>query len=703
LINFHVDNRLFQSEILYFDIPIDDPRADTVAIDERLQYDIGEYYITNIEDEITEEGFPVKRVTAEVSWMRLTDRKKVGTFELDHTPEAGLALILEGTGWSVGVASGDPTTFVISETDKTVLELIWMWAKITGNEINFNSVNHTVDIVSEVGLDLGLSFRYGKNLQQIKRTVTPPTATRIYPFGKNGLSVAALTSGGAPYVEDYSYYIAQGLTEEEARAGYQKDEVVNDESFVEDIPLYNMGIARLAVTSQPGIVYSAKVIDLNTLVHYDEGGFLPGDTVWVEAEPLSISERARVSRRDFYPYEPSRDVVELSFNPILIPDVNTSTARSDTSRNWELFVSCNLNTPRFVWQGSQIINRIKLRTTTDAEWVVGYTLKGVAVGSSTVTIEFTDSETGLPWWTTKTLSLTNGQEVDLSLNWGKKEIPAGTTTLIVRMYSNSVSNGLNIAADRSNLWVLARGTTRQNVTLPNSIRFDFTGAVQHWTAPDDVSEYQIETHGAGPNGLGAMLRAMHNIIPGSDWDIYVGGAPGSPGAGVLGGGWPNGGDSAGPFASQQGGGGSTDVRPAGTAYTSTIQLAGAGGGHGEGSASNPSPYGGQGGYLVGGNSQHGAGATQSAGGSGASAGTDGTANQGGAAFWDGNFFSFGGGGGGGGWFGGEGGQGVGSPSQSGGGGGTSAASTACWDLETQDGENSGHGYVIISWEEPVEV
>jgi hypothetical protein len=24
-------------------------------------------------------------------------------------------------------------------------------------------------------------------------------------------------------------------------------------------------------------------------------------------------------------------------------------------------------------------------------------------------------------------------------------------------------------------------------------------------------------------------------------------------------------------------------------------------------------------------------------------------------------------------------------------------------LETQDGENSGHGYVIISWEEPVEV
>lgn len=704
MINFHVDHRLFQSEILYFQIPVNDTRSQYFKIDQRLRYqDTGEYFITSIEDEVTDEGFAVKSIEAEASWMRLADRKWVGTIELNGTIQEGLETILQGTGWAVGRVPDDTATYLLTETDKSVLELIWMWAKITNKEVEFFNLDHAVSFVDQVGMDKGLSFRYSINLQQIKRTETPPSVTRLYPFGKDALTIAALNSG-KPYLEDYSYYMtSEGLTEEEARAAYQKDAIFSDESFIDDVSLYARAQTMIGVGSQPQVVYEAKVIDLTTLVQYDQGGFIPGDTVWVEADPIAVSERARVSRRDYYPYEPDRDIVELSFNPILLPDINSSNARTDTTRSWELFVSANIGTPRYVWQGSQIINRIKLRHTEGAEWVVGYSLKGVASGSSTVTLEFMDSETNTSWWTTKSFVLTNGQEVDYTVTWGEKDIPAGTTTLIVRMYSNSVTNGMNIAADRSNLWVLARGTTRETVTLPNSIRFDYTGAVQQWTAPDGVTEYQIETNGAGPNGLGAKLTAMHNLIPGSEWDIYVGGAPGSTGTSSPSAGWPNGGASAGPFAGQQGGGGSTDVRPRGTSYTSTIQLAGAGGGHGEGSGSNPNPYGGNGGYLTGTKSQHGNPGTQSAGGSGDSGGVDGSAYQGGAAVWDGNFFSFGGGGGGGGWFGGEGGQGFGSANQSGGGGGSSAASTACWDLETLDGANSGHGYVIISWEDPVDV
>lgn len=701
MIDLCIETNLFGPETLSFSIPENDPRCSLLVADYKLEYSYGSYFITKVEDEIDEEGYAYKAITAEAGWMRLADRKKPGTVTITGTAARGLFLILEGSGWTTHWLTDDPTEYTMEMTDSNVLEMIWQWAKQTGTEPSFNSLEHRVSLFEGgLGEDRGYSFRYGKNVRQIKRTVLPPKATRLYAYGKNDLDISSM-AGGKQYVEDYSWYTANGMTLPDAQADYRKDEEIVDDTFTDASALYAMAVRTLTAWAQPTITYEAKVVDLSTLVGYDEATFITGDTVWVEGEPISVSERARVTRIKRFPYEPSRDELELTFGNVVIPDAKQSSGRSDTTQSWELFTSRNVDTPRFVWQGSQIINRIKLHTVEGAEWVVGYTLKGTAVGASTVTLEFIDTETGLPWWTTKTFALTDGQAVDYSISWGKKEIPSGDSTLAVRMYSNSLTNGMNIAADRSNLWVLARGTTRENPTLANSVRFDFTGGVQHWTAPDDVSEYQIESHGAGPNGRGAMIRAMHALIPGSEWDIYIGGAPGTDGtAPLLLGGWPNGGASDGPFSSQQGGGGSTDIRPAGTTYASAIQLAGAGGGRGEPSASNPSAVGGDGGFFSGTASQHGNPGTQSGGGAGGSSGTDGTANQGGRAIWGGNFFDFGGGGGGGGWFGGEGGQAAGSPSQSGGAGGSSHISTDCWDVETLDGENTGHGYMIISWETP---
>lgn len=665
--------------------------------DYKLRWEDEEYFITKAIATTDEEGKDIKRIEAEIGWMRLADYKIPGDFLgiKDETIHDGMAFIIENTPWTLGDIE-DTGSYTLALSDQSVLTWIWEWCRITGKEPRFHTIGKTIDLVDAVGVDRNLRFEYGRNIREVEKTETPPAFTRLYSFGRDDLNL--VSEAGASYIEDYSWYTNQGITLIEAQQNHRKDEIVYNDDIIDSAVLYQDAQLKLSFGSQGIITYKALVVDLSYLSGVNELKLDIGDHARVRDKETSTTLPVRVSRYVEKPNEPENNQVELSFGVVLMPSIRTSNNRPDRSREWELFVSANTVTDHQVRLGTTIINRIKLRHVDNAEWVIGYSLTGTAVGSSTLTFEFTDDETGLPFWETQVFALTDGQTYDYAFTLGRKEIPEGVTTLVVRAHSSSSTAGINIADAGSNLWVLARGTTRENVTLPNSIRFDFTGAVQHWTAPDDVSEALFEVHGAGRGsigGAGCKIVAMIPIVAGAEYDIHVGGSNG----------WPNGGAPglAGPFSGGVGGG-SSHVVSVGGAFASAMVVAGAGGGPGEASASNPNPFGGQGGFYAGGNSANANGATQLAGGSGgASSGAPGTFGQGGDASSSGNAFHFGGGGGGGGWYGGQGGQAASPPGQSGGGGGSSAITTTAWDLEYQDGENTGNGYIIISWETPEDV
>lgn len=703
-----------------FELRADDPKVVSLVEDAPLEYEGQEFYITKVIPYRDREGIALYMVEAEASFMKLADILRVGSFKISGmTINDGLNAILDGTGWtSSPTTTMDPTTFALEATDASILDLVYQWAKITGSEVQLGTLNKEIGMGPFVGRLLPLTFRYGRNVKEIRRESSPPKVTRLYAYGRNNLSIAAINSG-LSYIEDYSFYTDAGMTLPEAQARYRKDQMWRDDSFIEDTTLKAAAEARLAILSQPTVMYKASVIDLTRLSGMRENYYECGDQVHVYDEILGFAVDARVSRMVRYPNNPSLDEIELTFNPFDTLDPNVSTAR-DATQQWELFESRNRSTPRQFRQGSQVAHRIRLNTVTDAEWVLGFKLQGVGVGSSTVTVTVTQDEDDTDIWTPYVFSVVNGQVIDLNFTLGEKEIPEGAHTIVVRVSSSVAGAGMDVAAGDTTLWALARGATRSQATLPNSITFEYTGVVQSFTVPDDVTEIYIDALGAGgaqggaaTAGLGGLVRGVMAVVGGTEYDVYVGGSPVT----ISAAGWPNGGranDNGG------GGGGSTHLVPKGQALTEAVIVAPGGGGGAHNGGTVPTgtqSKGGDGGFYLGATGGDGgspligaeprvggtgasqtAGGVAGAGGNGSGMGQNGSFMQGGASDNGLVGVSSAGGGGGGGWYGGAGGQ-NGSPG-AGAGGGSGWINSEIYDLEYVDADNNSDGTMTISWETP---
>lgn len=239
--------------------------------------------------------------------------------------------------------------------------------------------------------------------------------------------------------------------------------------------------------------------------------------------------------------------------------------------------------------------------------------------------------------------------------------------------------------------------------MPDSMTFNYTGAVQTFVVPACVDSITMDVYGAqgGANWVnnvnyGGRVRARIAVTTGETLMVYVGQQPTS---GTVGG-WNGGGagDGAG-----KGGGGASDVRRGAGTLNDRIIVGGAGGGAGYWSALHV--VGGGGGGLIGGdgyrapsytNNPGGLGGTQTAGGA---TGTcinlyvttmAGSFGQGGTPL----SFNCGceGYGGGGGWYG-----GAGSGNCRGAGGGSSYTIPGAANVIHQQGVRAGNGQVKLIW------
>jgi hypothetical protein len=243
--------------------------------------------------------------------------------------------------------------------------------------------------------------------------------------------------------------------------------------------------------------------------------------------------------------------------------------------------------------------------------------------------------------------------------------------------------------------------TTSGVTV--TCTFDFTGAAQTWTVPAGVTEATFDLYGAqgregiriirnvfpdaSDGGKGGRVRATLVVVPGTTYQVLIGGVHFNGGGGS--------GDGAG------NGGGASDVRSGTFGLADRLLVAGGGGGGGVVFSINGRAYGGAGGYPNGGDAYgdraySGGGGTQSGGGAGGlnanntPGGSPGSLGQGGS----GGRHITGGAGGGGGYYGGGGGGGGDSDGSRGGGGGSSYGPAGA---TFENGVRSGNGQVIITF------
>ncbi len=750
LLDLRHDERLHQSETLYLTMRGDSPKADLIVEDVELGWRGRRFYVASVERRREASGILLD-VEAPALWNRLADRRYVGTFTLfGVTTSAGLEAIVSATGWTVGeldaAIADDVTTFFLEATDATYLDLLRRWAKITDLELEFDTQRRRVRLVSQVGADrTSTGFRYGRNVLNIERKSQPPLATRLYAYGAQGLDITGQTPTRVPYVEDFTYYTGQGISLAVARERYTRELVWKDDAFTTDEALYAAAVSKLAELAAGQTYYRLDVVDLSQLTGLEEDTFAVGDRVRVTDTDLGVDVETRVVRIVRTPLDPAGGEVELSTLDVVVPD-GTSAGERSSPFEWELFADLDTSIERRIRNGSTILSRLDLTTVPGAEWVYGFSLVGVGVGTGSISATALDTVSGALLHPVIVRDVADGEPFELAFTAGEKDLPAAERSLVVRAQSSGTGVGADVESRGLAFWVLARGTTQREVVLPESERFDYTGAVQTFTVPDDVTELAItcaggagggstaddvSNRGGSGGGLGGIVSAKFSVTPGQVFDVYVGGGGGRIGNGAEG--WPNGGRGASNGASGDGGGGggASYVVPTGGAITSALLVAAGGGGSADQGTSRPAAdaAGGGGGFYAGGNGNPLSSAYLDSGGKGASQDTGGgaggtiaaeptvgeTGNTDGQGFGGdagndgtGGFFAFPAGGGGGGYHGGGGGLGnrlLGGGHYGGdGGGGCGYLDPNGWDLEFTDAANgnatSWDGYVEIEWETP---
>lgn len=155
-----------------------------------------------------------------------------------------------------------------------------------------------------------VEFRYNKNLQRVVRRIdsNEQIYTRMYPFGKNNLSINDLPTqsrtdsgvtynfheNGQSYIENYQYFLGLGYDIDFCRKNFRYDFDLNNDTYVDAVDLYSDAQNILERASVPKIEYVIQALDLYSLTGYDYEFFDVGDTIRVVDNELGINFFATV-------------------------------------------------------------------------------------------------------------------------------------------------------------------------------------------------------------------------------------------------------------------------------------------------------------------------------------------------------------------------------------------------------------------------
>lgn len=727
LLNLVTDSTLDGAETLTLEIPADDPKRPLLQEGGELRHRDTWWIIDELVQERNGSRLTVK-AEAVARWTELANTTHIGTLAIaDQTVADGGAQCLAGTGWTVGGDTADTGDHTFEDVNVTALAAVRAWARLTGTFVVFDTVNRTVDWVTSRGTDVGIAYSYGRNIRGLTRRHRAPTVTELWAFGAYGLTVAGIT--GNPYLEDYSWYTARGLSLSEARDRFRKMAVWIDFSIIRDTDLLTAAQAQLAAANGYETV-DIDIVDISSITGADHN-LQPGDTVRAIDPILGDELVTTVTRVQRNWLDPSKGSVDLSTSPQVVADPQPSAAFGEAVVQWAQFTGRIGGTYLIRNDGIWTLARVPLRFGSAGRAHMTFSCEIVGVGAGEATVWLYDATDDVTL-KSATVSYTSGQRIPVTISAavtdtiGRHDYRARITTEASGGPSGTA--GVNVPADEvdvAGFWVMAQGAVQETPPPVESEVFDFTGAVQEFVVPDGVTEVTIECKGAGggtsqvasagDRSGGAIVTGLVPVTPGNTLDVYVGGQPVGPGDdGSLSqpsrdGGWPNGGDAYNAASTNDGagGGGASFVAEDGDGIADARICAGGGGGMGYGVGSR---VGGGGGVFAGGAGAAGdpviggGGATQFAGGvaatePGTTAATAGAANAGGVSGTDGGQRS--GGGGGGGRYGGGGGQhqNVAGDPAGGGGGGSGWIDPDVSDVQITDGGNVGHGQVTISWEE----
>lgn len=214
-----------------------------------------------------------------------------------------VSMALNGTGWTctnVSASTSDTRNISINNTD--TMKALEEIATVFWVEMAFSAKERAVRLYSKVGnANSRAKFISGFNLKSLEvKTDTRDFYTRIYPIGKDGLTIADV-NGGVTYLDNNQY-------SSDVRAV-----IWEDTNYTDAAKLKSDAGKKLAELSSPKTTYAAEILDVaNISDDYEEYAFSLGDEADIIDGDIDVNARERIVHITRYPDRPEKNTIELS-------------------------------------------------------------------------------------------------------------------------------------------------------------------------------------------------------------------------------------------------------------------------------------------------------------------------------------------------------------------------------------------------------
>lgn len=211
----------------------------------------------------------------------------------DKNLQQGYQYCLSGTDWTVAYHSNDKTRITYQEPNICAYDMIHRIAEDYGQEVWFDTKRKELNVYPKMGSNLGAFYSNELRLKQVKEySNTYDYATVLYPFGKDGLTIANVNNG-KDYLENYTY----------TNKYIQK--IWIDETIEVPEILKKKATDYLNEISQPRASYKLLVSEIGENVSI-------GDEIILVDKIKKIKTIQRVVKIIRYPKAPEKSSIEIS-------------------------------------------------------------------------------------------------------------------------------------------------------------------------------------------------------------------------------------------------------------------------------------------------------------------------------------------------------------------------------------------------------
>lgn len=305
---------------LIVDIPLKDGLS--VTTDQELLFRGKRYVISEVK---RSRATATLELSADEAQVELADRN-IKKFSLKKAQlEVAMKRAVLGSKWEIGTVAFDSKEYYAELENKSSMYCLTFLESQSGGLLVFDSVNRVVSLIKPEEAVPDKTFRYKQNMEDIDKTEVQPQATIIYPYGKEGMSIASVNND-IPYLEDFSWYTDLGVDIKEARLKYSKEYVWEDSRYIFAGNLLNDARKKLATMSHPQINYTIKASGI------DAEDLSLNEAVYVVDEELGVKLKAIVTKRRICK-DRSRNEIELDYMPNSLTDIFDEEGAGDSSGN----------------------------------------------------------------------------------------------------------------------------------------------------------------------------------------------------------------------------------------------------------------------------------------------------------------------------------------------------------------------------------